>query len=707
MSTPAAGRSALSGWLLAGLLLVAGAGVALAAAIGVARPDVAGTLAGVPGAAWVALLPGAVAAGLTLLSPRAGLAVAAGAGIAGVARLVGDFSVLVQPESVARPELFYPLSGRAYPIGAGGGAVVLLIADLLMVAVGVLAARLLAKELQDVGELLVTGQGPEAVDNLGGVIADSSIDAADPAGPDQRPDDVPMLAPVRNVRMLVVGFVAVAILGFAAAQIPYSGGYIEARLSEPGTDAGSFIAPFLLVVIGVGALIVAGTLPRSLAMALLGGVAAAAAVPALIALVVGWSAAPVDLTSAPTGVLVGAVVLLLAGLLTRVRWRSHIGSEGDGAADSVDGAAERAAEAARDDAPARVRPLSVGASVLALLAAVALIVASLVPLLLLDRHREPLGANGFRTESSMSPAFLLAGILLIAAAAAALAGRSPIGKFGRGALIVGWAPAVWALAAPVLALGQFAAGAQQANAIAGPGSLISSADVADWTGGQGLWLGVVGAVLAIAAAVVSGLASSGEQHEDGTIVDDDGADSSRRSRWAIAGVLVVASVVGLAFPIYSTTTGRSAALFALSGNDVWGVWAVLLAVVIAVVVAAVTRYGEVALGALLAAAAAVAFRSFVPAATTVSPGYRASAGMVAGWVLAGLLVAGAVAALLLANRVTSAEPQRPVPSSTSGRRKASAGSAAKSAGTTAAANRSPGKKAPVKGAGKKSQARRR
>ncbi|MDQ2846877.1 MAG: hypothetical protein M3Y77_11115 [Actinomycetota bacterium] len=690
MSTPAAGRSALSGWLLAGLLLVAGSGIALAAAMGVANPDVAGTLAGVTGAAWVALLPGVVAAGFTLLSQRAGLAVAAGAGIAGVARVIADFSVLVQPESVARPELFYPLSGRAYPIGAGGGAVVLLIADLLMVAVGVAAARLLAKEMREWGELLI---GPD-----------------DQLGPDQRLDDVAMLAPARNVRMLAVGFVAVAILGFAAAQIPYAGGYIDARLSVPGTDAGSFIAPFLLAVIGIGALIVAGTLPRILAMALLGGVAAVAAVPALIALVVGWSAAPVELTAAPTGVLVGAVLLLLAGLLTRVRWRSQegaAGAAGDGYSAADHRAAERAATAARDDAPARVRALSVAASILGLLAAVLLIVASLVPLLLLNGRREPLGANGFRTESSMSRAFLLAGILLIVVAAAALAGRSPIGKFGRGALIVGWAAAVWALAAPVLALGQFAAGAQQANAIAGPGSLISSADVADWTAGQGLWLGVVGAVLAIAAAVVSGIASSGEQHEDGTIVDDDGADSSRRSRWAIGGVLVVASLVGLAFPVYRTTTGRSAALFSLSGNDVWGVWAVLLAVVIAVVVAAVTRYGEVAFGAFLAAAAAVAFRTFVPAATTASPGYRASAGMVAGWVLAVLLVAAAVAALLLANRVASAEPQRPVASLSSGRRQSSISAKAKPAGAPAAAQRPVGKKAPDKGAGKKPQARRR
>ncbi|MDQ6656664.1 MAG: hypothetical protein M3Z00_00255, partial [Actinomycetota bacterium] len=685
MSTRAAGRSAVSGWLLIGLLLAAGAGIALAAAIGAAKPDVAGTLAGVTGAAWVATLPGLVAAGFTLFSQRAGLAVAAGAGIAGVARLVADLSVLAQPESVARPELFYPLSGRAYPIVAGAGAVLLLIADLLMVAAGVAAARLLAQDIRDQNELLVTG-GADAADELGGAIAGGH--PADPAGPDRRLDDVVMPAPVRNARMLAVGFVAVAILGFAAAQIPYAGGYIDARLSVPGTDAGSFIAPFLLAVIGVGALMVAGTLPRSVAMALLAGVAAVAAVPALVALIVGWSAAPVGVTSAPAWVLVGAVVLLLAGLLTRVRWRGQVGAAGDGdvAADAHHhadhGAIERATAAARDDAPARVRPLSVVAAVLALLAAAALIVASRVPLLLLNGQWEPLGANGFRTESSMTRAFLLAGILLVIVAAAALAGRSPIGKFGRGALIVGWAPAVWALAAPVLALGQFAGGAQQANAVAGPGSPISSADVADWTGGPGLWLGVVGAVLAIAAAVVSGIAASGEQHEDGTIVDDDGADSSRRSRWAIAGVLVVASVIALTFPVYSTTAARSTALFSLAGNDVWGVWAVLLAVVIAAVVAAVTRYGEIAVGALLAAAAAVALRTFVPAATTASPGYRASAGMVTGWILAMLLVAGGVAAFLLAKGVSSAEPQRPV-ASTSSRRKSPAAPQAKRAGGAA------------------------
>lgn len=671
MSTPATGRSALPAWLLAALLLIGGAGVGVAAAMGVVTPDVAGTLGGVTGAAWVALLPGVIAVALTLVSPRAGLAVAAGAGLTSVVRLAADFSVLVQPESVARPELFYPLTARAYPIVAGGGAVVLLVADLLMVAVGIAAARLLAVQLRGLGESFGSGSdaGLDAgsdVDTQPGVdTGQRSASSTNWGGPDRRLDDLVMPAPVRNIRMLAVGFVAVAILGFAAAQIPYTGGYIDARLSVPGTDAGSFVAPFLLAVIAVGALIVAGSLPRSLALALLGGVTAVAAVPPITSLVVGWTAAPVVVSSAPSGVLIGSVLLLLAGLLTRVSRRSL--PVGGGASATDRSAAQRQQLADLDAAPARFGSLAVAASVVALLAAVLLIVGSFVPILLLNGRREPLGTNGFRTESPMSPGFLLAGIVLAVAAAAALAGRSPIGKFGRGALIVGWAPAVRVLAAPVLALGQFATGAQQANAaVVGPGSLITAADVASWTGGPGLWLAVVGALLAAAAAVLCGIALSGEQHEDATIVDDEGAANSRRSRWTMGGVLVAASVIALAFPVYSTATGRSAALFSLAGNDVWGVWAVLLAVVVAVVLAAVTRYGEVALGALLAAAAVVAVRSIVPVATAASPGYRVAAGMPAGWVVAGLLVAGAAAAFVLAGQVSSAEPPRPM---ASGRRK--------------------------------------
>ena len=91
-------------------------------------------------AGWVAVLPGLLALILALTAPVAGLAAAAGAGVVGGARFVMDLSVLLDP-GVGRPSRTVRRDhrpGRAVPGRRGG--FVLLVADLVMLAGGVLGA---------------------------------------------------------------------------------------------------------------------------------------------------------------------------------------------------------------------------------------------------------------------------------------------------------------------------------------------------------------------------------------------------------------------------------------------------------------------------------------------------------------------------------------------------------------------------------------
>lgn len=631
-------RVTAPGWLAVGLLLLAAAGAGLAASMRVVDPDVPGALGGVTGAVWVTVVPAVLAAVLMLVNRLAGLALAAGVGVTGTARLVTDLFVLLQPESVARPELFFPLSGRAYPLHLAAGGAVLLIADLLMVAAGTIAARALSRAVRELGDRIVAG--PTA-----GLVERERITGEIAGGP--------MAA--RSVPMLVVGFSAVAFIGFATAQLPYSGGFIEARLSVPGTDFGSLIAPFLVAIITVTALILAGALPRNLAVALLGGVAATAAVPSVIALAVGVTDAPVEVSWTVYGVLIGALVLVLAGLLTTARWSADpadSGSRVDDDSRPVD----------TEVHPADPRRPARWAGAVGLLSGVLLILGALLPVLLLDGQREPLSSNGYRTDDQVMLPLLLAGILLVVAAAAALIPVAGVGRFGRSAQLVGWLAAVWAIAAPVRLLESLGAAADEAQLLA-DGGQIDPQSVAHWGVGPGLWSAFLGVLLGMAAAVFAARSLIQEQDEDATVADDDSAGESRRWRWVTGGIGVLATLIAVSLPLYRTAGGPSSAMF--SGNDVWGVWALVISVVVAVVAAAVTRYGEVAGGAVLAAAAVLAIRLIIPAGVTAEPGYRTRSGIPIGWAAVTVLVVGAGVMLVLAGRVRLADPPPPLNISTS------------------------------------------
>lgn len=675
-------RARVSGWTTAILLLVGGAGVGLAASIGVARPDVPGTIGGATGAAWVAVLPAVIAVLLTAVRPLAGLALGAGVGITGVARLAADLFVLLQPEAVARPELFFPVSGRAYPIGVAPGGFVLVAADVVTVLAGVLGARALSGVVDDLGDRFVTGRGageisgPSVPDEPGAGVGVGAGVGAGGGGVRSVGVDGPAGGPAaRNVPMLVAGFMAVAFVGFGAAQLPYSGGFIEQRLSLPGTDFGSLIAPFLIAVVIVGAVILAGGLPRTLASSMLGGVAVAAAVPALTAIVVGATDAPVALSWTVYAVLLGCVVLLLAGLLSTVRWSagaagstSRAGSAGiadaaDAGADAAAGPGDFAADhRSLQDEPADSRSPARWASTLGLLAAAAFLTASSLPVVLLNGHREPLGAGGYRTDDRVSASLLLVGILLAVSAVASMVPLPAVARSGRAAQLVGWSSAVWALALPIDLLESLGSQVGEAQNFADAG-ILDPASVSHWTIGPGLWLAIAGALLAAAAAVAAGIALGRAEDEDATVTDDESAEKSRRWRWMAAGILLVLSTAVLAMPIYRIVGAGSvvwsSSVFGAAG-DVWGVWALLAGIAVAVVAGARTRYHEVAAGAVLAAAAVMAIRLVFPRGLAGDPGFRPEAGRITGWIGVAVLLAGSAAMLVLARRVGLNQPPRPV-----------------------------------------------
>ena len=708
-----------SGWTTAILLLVGGAGVGLAAAIGVVRPDVPGTIGGATVAAWVAVLPAVIAVLLTAVRPLAGLALGAGIGITGVARLAADLFVLLQPESVARPELFYPVSGRAYPIGVAPGGLVLVAADAVTVIAGVLSARALSGVVDDLGDRFVIGR--VAGEISGGSLPDDPGAGAGGGGAGGRGDGVASGAvdgraggpAARNVPMLVAGFMAVAFVGFGAAQLPYSGGFIEQRLSVPGTDFGSLIAPFLIAVVIVGAVILAGARPRTLASSMLGGVAVAAAVPALTAIVVGATDAPVVLSWTVYAVLLGCVVLLLAGLLSTVRWSagaawstSRAGSAETGAA--ADAAADAGpGDTAADyrsvaDEPADSGPPARWASTLGLLAAGAFLAAWSLPVVLLNGHREALGTNGYRTDDRVSASLLLVGILLAVSAVASMVRRPAVARSGRAAQLVGWSSAVWVLALPIDLLESLGSQVGEAQNFADAG-ILDPASVSHWTIGPGLWLAIAGALLAAAAAVAAGIALGRAEDEDTTVTDDESAERSRRWRWVVAGILLVFSTAVLAMPIYRIVGAGSAvsssSVFGGAG-DVWGVWALLAGIAVAVVAGARTRYGEVAAGAVLAAAAVMAIRLVFPRGLAGDPGFRPEAGRITGWIGVAMLLAGSAVMLVLARRVPLMQPPRPVKASAP----VTAGPVASAAPTTRSAA---GKRGPRRPGGSRTAGRRR
>jgi hypothetical protein len=602
-----AARDRSSALLLATLLLAAGVVAAAGPTLGVVHPADGAAVSAFALAGWVAVLPGVLALALALVRPVLGLAATAGAGLVGIARLLADLAVVTETDRVSRPELFVETTDRARPFETGAGGWVLLAADLLMVVVGVVAARRLASQV-------VVRDGPRA-DALFGApepvtepSVDAAADAAGPADPSAVPDALaPLSAPEPppgrrrlNLPMVGSGFLGAVLLLVGNLDIPYTGGYLALRVLPFGTSVSGLVAAVVLAFIAAGAVLVAAALPRDVAQALLGGTALAAAVPLLTAVVAVAAGAPTGLSAVVWWGLAGAVVLAASGLLSRR-------------------ALTRAGPSDALSAPAT--PTLV-AGICGLAAAAALGGAAQTSLLYLD------GA----------PPDDIAGVLLAPAALPLLIAAIPLGLAailtlvrgtavaGRTALMVVWAGAGYALGR-----------AFWATSLVSATSTGSATGITHtWTIGPGGWLMSLGAALAVAAAVLAAVGHRRAVQASPEVVDDDSLAASREQRRWPAVAISVAVPVALALPVY-TGLGVSSAPSLIHGLDLdtWAYWALAVGGCLGLWLGATSRSAWVAAAAPVAVAAVLAQPLIVPGVVRALPGFTLAAGF---WAILVLVV---------------------------------------------------------------------
>lgn len=574
---------------LASLLLAAGVVVAATPVLPVVRPADGAAVSAYAVAGWVAVLPGLLALILAVVRPVLGVAATAGAGLIGIARLLSDLAVVAETDRVSRPELFVETTDRARPLAAAAGGWVLLGADLLMIVVGVLAARRLAAETGEPDE-------PRGDALFGGPPAPA------PAGPDPTPGGTDpaaaaaALEPVAgrrrlNLPMLAVGFLGAVLLLVGNLDIPYRGGYLALRVLPFGTSVSGLAAAVVLSVIAAGAVLVAAALPRDVAQALLGGTALAAAVPSLTAVVAVVAGAPTGLSAVVWWGLAGTALLAASGLLAR----RAVGRSG-----------------ASDPLASPATPTLI-AAICGLAAAAALGGASQTPLLYLD-GAPPDEVSGVLLAPAALP-------LLIAAIPVGLAGVLALvpatAVAGRAALMIVWAGAGYALGR-----------AFWATSLVSATSTGSATGIThSWTIGPGGWLMSVGAALAVAAAVLAAVGHRRAEQASPDVVDDDSLAASRAARRWLAVLGSVAVPVALALPVY-TGLGVSSAPSLLHGLDLdtWAFWALAVGGWLGLWLGATTRSTWVAAAAPVAAAAVLAQPLLVPGVTRGLPGFTLAAG---------------------------------------------------------------------------------
>lgn len=584
-------RAALA---LAGLLLAAGVLVALVPLLPVVRTADGAAVTAFPVAGWVAVLPGVLAVALALVRPVLGLAATAGAGLIGIARMLADLAVLTETDRVTRPELFVETTDRARPFGTGAGGWVLLAADGLMVVVGVVAARRLARQV-------LIRDGPDEV------IFGSPSPMTPPATPDGQAAAAvlamtgePSTRRRLNLPMVGVGLLGSVLLLVGNLDVPYTGGYLALRVLPFGSSVTGLASAVLLAGSCAGVVLVAAALPRDVAQSLLAGTALAAAVPLLTAVVAVVLAAPTGLSGTVWWGLAGALMVAASGLLARR------GPPRTGPADAV----------------ATPRTPTLIAAGLGLASAASLAGASQAALLYLD-GAAPDEVTGVLLAPAALPLLIAAGPLAVAGVLALVPGTAAAGRAG---LMVVWAGAAYALGR-----------AFWATSLVSATSTGSTTGVThSWTVGPGGALMSLGAALAVAAAMLAlvGHRRAGEASTE--IVDDETLTRSREvRRWpAITATAVV--LVALAFPVYGGI-GVSSAPSLLHGLDLdtWAFWALAVGVELGIWSGAVSRWPQVAAAGPVAAAVVLAQPLVVPDAVRALPGFTLATGF---WIIVGVAV---------------------------------------------------------------------
>ncbi|GAA2004163.1 hypothetical protein JL107_18305 [Nakamurella flavida] len=358
-----------------GLLVAAvvGAAAPLIGVVGAADGSVVG---GTTAAGWIAILPAVLV--LVLAGGRRvpALAVAAGAGSFAVVRLVTDLPLVLGPDDLVRPDLFAETSDAARPFTVGAGAFLVLLADLLALVVGVLAARALAAApmpdaalpgtalpgaalpgtaLPDTAlpdRALRDGQRPDrsgtaagghvapgpaaGSTNTSGVRRTSPDGAGRPAvdrspidgdgggaGPAARfgsgAEPMPPLRLAGNAPMIAVGCLGAVVVAAGLLSVPYRGGYLELRLVPAATDLSGVLAAFVALLALAVAVLVAAGVPRAVSAGLLAGAGLAAALPGLIAIVAVTAGAATSLSAAAFLPMVGGALVGASAALNRLR----------------------------------------------------------------------------------------------------------------------------------------------------------------------------------------------------------------------------------------------------------------------------------------------------------------------------------------------------------------------------------------------------
>jgi hypothetical protein len=624
--------------------------------VGAVRASDGSALWFAPGALWFGLLPAVVVAALSLRRPVAALAVAAGAGVIGAARFLADLPVLTAPHALARPDLFVETTDRALPLHAAPGGYLLLATDLITLAAGVFAAIRVSglvsfqrsdPDVSDPSVIPVTGPSntsvtDPSVTSVTGTSGTPGTDTPatgssgpDPSGPHRpRAGDVAAAgqddsreAPFavfdgpppgrttarRNYLLTTVGFVAVLLLAWGALSVPYQGGYLADRFVEAGVPLAGLVGVVVLVALAAAAVLAAGTVPRALAVGLLAGVAVGACLPSLGALVTVLTA-PVHLSGAVAIGLFGGLLLLVAGLLTRVGWQ-HADTE------------------VAPAAPSRAVTMAAGGFALAA-GGLALAAAFLAPVNL-GGLQDLLSLDGAATAPA-TPAFGGAAAWLIVTGALTLLPATA--RAGRAALLVVWATPIPPL---VLALDMLD---DRTIAIARSLDLVSV--------GSGTWCGIAALIAAGIAAVLAAVAASRASAAEVTVPDDESRAAARAVTGPVALGVGVLAVVAAALPVYVTAGGVPGPTI-LHGYTVqsWAPWALLLVTLGALAGAAVTWHRPVALALGVAAVAAQGMRLLLAAAMRDATGFALRPGAVLQAILVLALLAATVVLAARAGRV--------------------------------------------------------
>lgn len=589
--------------LLASLLLAAGIVIATSPLAGQVTPADGAPVSAFMVAGWVAALPGLLAVGLVLVRPALGLAATAGAGVVGLSRLIADLAVVTETDRVSRPELFVETTDRARPLAVGAGGWVLLAADVLMLVVGIMAARRLAGLLwsdDDLrGDVLFGRPAGEPVpgDDVQGIEGESPPEESAVA---QAMGGAPPSRRRLNLPMVGTGFAGAVLLLVGSLDVPYTGGYLALRVLPFGTSVSGLAAAVVLAVTVSAVVLVAGGLPASVARALLGGSALAAAVPSLTAAVAVLAGAPTGISPVVWWALGGAVLVAASGLFAG-RGRKR---------------------ASADDGAAGPRATTVTAAAAGLLGAAALAAASQTALLYLD-GAPPDDVVGVL----LTPASLPLLVAAVPVAAAAVLTLVPVTvRAGRAALVVVWAGAGYALGRALWATSLVSATSS---------SSVNGTISHTWTVGPGGYLMVVGALGSVVAAGFAAVAARQAAEQSLEIVDDQSLADSRSARRWNALILTALILGSLATPVFGGL-GVSSAPTLISGFDLdtWAFWSLAIGALLGVWIGALTRFPLTAMGAGGASAAVLAQPLFVPDTVRALPGFTLTTGF---WLLLGVV----------------------------------------------------------------------